>query len=385
MHRDDHHAAPSLAPKYVGSEIFRRPAFGDHHPLKIVRHAAVLDIVKALDWLPESEFVECTPASAEQLARFHDPDYLEALQYADATGKVATDVRARYQIGTLENPLFPGVFERAATTVGGSIAAARLALDGHVAFHPSGGTHHGRADRACGFCYFNDPVFAILTLLEHGRRRVTYVDFDAHHGDGVELAFEDDARVQTISIHEEDRWPYSGAAGEGLEHGSVNLPVPRDFNDAELAFLVDNAVLPLTTAFKTDALVLCCGADCLAGDPLSGMRLSNVALWTTVDRLTALGHPTVVLGGGGYNPWTVARYWAGLWGRIAGHRIPEELPARALEILGAMECDLIDDEDVDPAWLHAMADSPYPCTVRDAVKSLLVATGLDEGREHGVA
>lgn len=387
MYPADHHASHvrKQAPKYVGSEVFRRAAFGDHHPLKIVRHAAVFDIVRALDWLPESDFVDCRPASVGQLATFHDPGYLAALQYADAEGRVETDVRARYQIGTLENPLFPGLFERAATTVGGSIEAARLALDGHVAFHPSGGTHHGRADRASGFCYLNDPVFAILTLLENGRQRVTYIDLDAHHGDGVEIAFEDDARVQTISIHEEDRWPYSGGAGEGIEHAAYNLPVPRELNDSELEFLVDNAVLPLTTSFDTDALVLCCGADCLAGDPLSGMMLSNVVLWATVERLLGLGHPTVVLGGGGYNPWTVARYWAGMWGRIGGHRIPDELPAPVREILAGMECDLIDDEDVEPAWLETMADSPYPGRIRDAVKSLLVAVGLDERREHGVA
>ena len=151
----------SAPPLYVGSEVFRRAAFGNNHPLKIVRHSAVLDMVRMLDWLPSESFVEARQASVDVLREFHDPEYIEALQYAEAAGRVSPEVRKRYRIGTLENPLFPGLFERAATTVGGSIRAAELALDGHVIFHPSGGTHHGRPDRASGFCYFNDPVFAI--------------------------------------------------------------------------------------------------------------------------------------------------------------------------------------------------------------------------------
>ena len=279
--------------------------------------------------------------------------------------------RKRYQIGTRENPLFPGIFERAATAVGGSILAAELALDGHLVFHPSGGTHHGRADRASGFCYFNDPVFAILSMLRAGRERVVYVDLDAHHGDGVELAFARETKVRTVSIHEANRWPHTGALGEGLAHDAWNFPVPAGFNDAELRFLMDGAVLPLIQGFDADALVVCCGADCLAADPLSGMQLGNVALWDTVDRIVSLGLPTVLLGGGGYNPWTVARYWSGIWGRIAGYRIPAKLPDPVVALLATMECDLIDDDELDAAWITTMADNPNPGTVRETVKSLL--------------
>jgi acetoin utilization protein AcuC len=100
------------------------------------------------------------------------------------------------------------------------------------------------------------------------------------------------------------------------------------------------------------------------------MMLSNVALWDTVERFVALQQPTVVLGGGGYNPWTVARYWAGLWGRLAGREMPHELPEEAQAMLRGMECDLIDEEDVEPAWLTSLVDSPYNGPVREAIKSL---------------
>ena len=355
-------------PLYIGSDVYRRAAFGNNHPLKIVRHSAVLDVVRMMGWLRDEDFVSTGPAPIFRLLEFHDPDYIEALQYAESEGRVSPEIRRRYHIGTLENPLFEGLFERAATTVAGSIRAAEIAGEGRTVFHPSGGTHHGRPDRASGFCYFNDPVFAVRTFLDKGQGRVLYVDLDAHHGDGVEAAFVEEPRVMTISVHEADRWPYTGTADDRRHGNARNLPVPRGFNDTELSYLLDNAILPLKDRFEPDAMVLCCGADCLAGDPLSGMMLSNVALWDTVDRLIRPGEPAVVLGGGGYNPWTVTRYWAGLWATLCGYAIPPRLPANVSEYLREMECDLVDEDDVEPVWLTTMADSPYPGAVREAIK-----------------
>ena len=365
-------------PLYIGSDVFRRAAFGANHPLNIVRHSAVLDLVRILGWLPGDEFRTSSPATMSQLTEFHDRDYVEALRQADTTGRVDPEIRSRYGIGTLENPIFPGLFERAAMTVGGSIMAAQLACDGHVVFHPSGGTHHGRPDRASGFCYFNDPVFAIRTFLEQGRERVLYVDLDAHHGDGVESAFVDESGVMTVSIHEQDRWPYSGAVEDRRNGGARNLPVPKGFHDQELEYLVENAILPLAESFSPDALLICCGADCLAGDPLSGMMLSNVALWDTVERLVALSQPTVVLGGGGYNPWTVTRYWAGMWGKLTGHDFPEVLPTEATELLREMECDLIDDDEIEEAWITTLVDLPCDGPVRESIRSLVECVLLDK-------
>ena len=362
----------NAAPFYIGSEIYRKPAFGSNHPLNIVRHAAVVDLLHILGWLDEQHFRESRPATVDQLLEFHSRAYVRALQYANATGKVEPEVRERYQVGTMENPLFPGLFERASMTVGGSILSAELASQGHVVFHPSGGTHHGRADRASGFCYFNDPVFAILTFLKAGSQSVLYIDFDAHHGDGVEDAFLEEERVTTLSIHEADRWPFSGTHSRP-EHGSWNLAVPQQINDTEFEFLLDQAVLPLVDKVRADALVLCCGADCLAGDPLSKMELSNVVLWDAIDKLIERGLPTVILGGGGYNPWTVTRYWAGMWGRISKQTFPERLPEEATAYLRNMECDLIDEDDVLEEWLTTLADTSYPGPIRDEVRSLVAA------------
>ena len=362
-------AAPARPPPlFIGSEIYRRPAFGFNHPLNIVRHSAVVDLLRMLGWLGDEDYRESAAASVRQIFEFHDRAYVRALQYANSTGSVDPASRERYQIGTFENPLFPGLFERAKMTVGGSILAAELAAQGRVVFHPSGGTHHGRRDRAAGFCYFNDPVFAILKLLEMGSEHVMYIDLDAHHGDGVEDAFYEEPRVTTVSIHEKNRWPFSGTRSHP-HAGAYNFSVPLELNDSEFDFLMQEAVLPMAGNEDVNALVICCGADCLAGDPLSSMKLSNVALWDAVMRLIALGKATVVLGGGGYNPWTVTRYWAGLWGRISGKPMPERLGPEAEAFMRSMECDLIDEEDVEEQWLTTIADTPYPGPVRDEIRS----------------
>jgi acetoin utilization protein AcuC len=209
-----------------------------------------------------------------------------------------------------------------------------------------------------------------LTFLEHGLERVLYVDLDAHHGDGVQDAFEDESRVLTVSIHEEKRWPHSGLVDEQAA-GARNLPVPRGFNDSELDFLIENAVLPLARGFEPEALVITCGADPLEGDPLSKLSLSNTGLWRAVEKLVAECDRSVVLGGGGYNPWTVIRCWSGLWGRLSGQDIPAALPAPAQAFLSDLECDLIDDDEVPENWLTALADEPNNGPVRPEVERLV--------------
>lgn len=233
--------------------------------------------------------------------------------------------------------------------------AAELAMDGRAVYHPAGGTHHGRPDRASGFCYSNDPVFAIRTFLARGLERVVYVDLDAHHGDGVEDAWTGDSRVLCVSVHEAGRWP-----GTGQSHTAtaLNYPVPRGFDDAAFRSLLTGDIFPALLRFSPDAVVLTCGADSLAGDPLSTMELSNVALWDAIQSIVDLSPRAAVLGGGGYNPWTTIRYWTGLWGRLNGFELPDRLPAKAQTLLGGLSCDLVDDEDLDPAWFDTLADHP---------------------------
>ncbi|MFN0301696.1 MAG: acetoin utilization protein AcuC [Burkholderiales bacterium] len=360
----------NLSPVFVGHEMYGLAGYGPNHPLGIPRVGPVMALCAALDWLSPGEYRVSPCASEEELGWFQTPDYIRALREASARGKVEIADRTRYAIGTMENPLFPGVFERAATSVGGSLLAAAMALEGRIAYHPAGGTHHGRPDRASGFCYFNDPVFAILKCLRGGVERVLYVDLDAHHGDGVQAAFERDPRVLMISIHEAGRWPHTGAVTDTADGRACNLPVPRGFHDGELGLLIGEVVLPLAAQSNPGVIVLTCGADALAGDPLSSMNLSNAALWSAVTRLADCSPAVVVLGGGGYNPWTVARYWTGLWARLSGRAIPASLPENAQAILRALCCDLIDDDEVRAEWLTTLADPPTDGKIREEIIAL---------------
>ncbi len=351
------------------SELYRRAAYGRNHPLSIPRVETAVDLCRSLGWLGEGA-VESPTASPSQLMQFHAPDYVAALREADRAGFVSAQARERYNIGTMENPVFSGVFERAATAVGGSILAAQRALEGRIAYHPAGGTHHAKRGAASGFCYFNDPVFAVLTLLDAGLVRVLYVDLDAHHGDGVEDAFAADPRVFTVSIHEAGRWPGTGKCHDRREGRARNLPVPERLNDSEFTFLIDEAVLPLAARFEPEAVVITAGADPLAGDPLSRMALSNRSVWAAVVKVAATARAAVVLGGGGYNPWTVGRFWAGLWGVIADKTFPDRLPRELLTLLAGLTCDLVDDEDVAPTWLQALVDPPNPGSIRPEIFAL---------------
>lgn len=361
---------------FISSDIYRATGYPAGHPLGIARVGTVMTLCEQLGWLdptPTSRYLESRRAGFEELLKFHHADYVAALHAAERDFHVPTQIRERHRIGTAENPIFKGLFERATTSVGGSIQAARLAARGGISYHPAGGTHHGMRDRASGFCYFNDPVFAILTLLELGRERILYVDLDAHHGDGVEAAFAGDDRVFLISIHEQNRWPHSGLIEDRGTGNARNIPVPAGFNDSEMDFLLSEAVLPLAERFGPDAVVVTCGADALKGDPLSRMELSNTCLWDAAMSLSQLSDATVVLGGGGYNPWTVARCWAGLWGRICGREIPGELPADSTLLLQSLSCDLVDDEELMADWFSTLADSRNDGPVRNRVRELVDA------------
>src|SRR5581483_7506323 len=154
--------------------------------------------------------------------------------------------------------------------------------------------------------------------------------------DGVQDAFAGDPRVLMISIHEEGRWPRTGALADRAGGSARNLPVPSGLNDSELAWLVGRAVLPLARGFAPEVVVLQCGADALADDPMSRLELSNRALWAAVAALRDVAPRLLALGGGGYNPWAVARCWAGVWAVLAGIDPGAPPTPAALAVLGGL-------------------------------------------------
>ena len=165
-------------PLFIGGEVYRRPSFGPRHPLAIPRVSTVIDLARALGWLPDDAYIDSPRATADQLARFHDPDYIAAVMVAEARQHVTAETRARYNLDTIEAPVYGDMFRRPATACGASIRAAELVRHAGVVYSPASGTHHGRPDRASGFCFFNDPVLGLLRLLDLGveRRREWAVD-----------------------------------------------------------------------------------------------------------------------------------------------------------------------------------------------------------------
>ncbi|MGQ9371745.1 acetoin utilization protein AcuC [Azospirillum sp. A39] len=361
-------------PLFLGSDIYRTSRYASDHPLAIPRVSTTIDLCRAMGWLSDDAYRDTPMATPEQLVRFHDPAYVAALMRAEAEQRVDEETARRHDIGRRGNPLFPDMFRRPATGAGATLLAARLLLEGTATvYSPAGGTHHGRPDRASGFCFLNDPVLGILALLDGGVGRVLYVDLDAHHGDGVEAAFAGDPRVLTVSVHEEGRWPFTGRVGDRAGGSARNLPVPAGFNDRELAHLVDAALLPLGRAFAPEVLVLQCGADALADDPLSRLELSNGALWAAVAALSGLAPRRLVLGGGGYNPWSVARCWAGVWATLDG-RDPAVPPTPAAEaLLRSLTWTRAAGRNPPERWFTTLADPPRDGPLRDAVRQVAAA------------
>ena len=177
--------------------------FGPGHPMTPVRLDLTMRLATEMGVLdrPGCDLVVPPPATRDELLLVHDPDYVDAVERLSVDGS-GQDLRRG--LGTDDDPVFVGMHDASRAIVGASLEAVRRVWDGRAlhAVNISGGLHHAMADRASGFCIYNDVAIAIRWLLDQGVERVAYVDIDAHHGDGVEAAFFDDPRVLTICLHE---------------------------------------------------------------------------------------------------------------------------------------------------------------------------------------
>ncbi len=360
------------APLFIGSEIYRGSSYGSRHPLRVPRVSTVMDLARALGWLPPDRFRASPRAKPAALQLWHEAPYVAALQQAEALGEATPEMRDRFHLGTLSNPVFPQVFRRPATGAGGAMLAAELLARTPGVIHvPGGGTHHGLPGRANGFCYLNDVVLGIKVLQRAGLGRIVYVDLDAHHCDGVELAFAADPGVRMISVHEEGRWPFTGALEDRAGGSAFNLPVPRGYNDSEARAVLHGLILPRVAEFRPDALVLQCGADSLREDPLSRLALSNRAYLEAVRALLPLAPRVLVLGGGGYNPWSVGRLWTAIWGLLAGRELPDRLPQAAQDVLRGLGWGGGGRPAPQPEMWTTLLDAPREGPVREEIRDRL--------------
>ncbi|MEW6162318.1 MAG: acetoin utilization protein AcuC [Nitrospirota bacterium] len=318
---------------FIYSNEFSKFDYGPTHPFKIFRLKLTYELIKAygLLSLPGTQYIEARMTEDEELLLFHDREYIEALKAANVGIEVPSAYY--YGLGPGDNPIFKGLFDWSKLVTGASLQAASMVEDGEVdiAFNISGGLHHAMASRASGFCYINDIVIAIISLLKRGRR-VAYIDIDAHHGDGVQEAFYDTDKVLTISIHETGRMLFPGTGfenevGKGEGEGySVNIPMPP-FSDDELFLHAFHEVAPpLIKKFNPDIVFIQLGVDSFHSDPLAHLNYTNNGFCEAVKKIKEISPRLVALGGGGYDVANVAKAWTLAWAIMNGVDISDKIP-----------------------------------------------------------
>ena len=314
--------------------------FGPAHPLAPIRVELTIELARALGVLDADgvTVVAPDPATDAELGYVHDAGYVAAVRQAGAAGSLPN--AGRYGLGTDDDPIFPGMHEASALVAGATLAAARAVWSG-LADHGAniaGGLHHAMRDHASGLCVYNDPAIAISWLLQQGAERIAYVDVDVHHGDGVQAAFYNDARVLTISLHESPRTLFPGT-GEPSETGgpdadgsAVNVALPAGTRDAGWLRAFHAVVPPLLRAFRPQILVSQHGCDTHWMDPLANLELTIDAQRAAHAAIHGLAHEIaggrwLLTGGGGYEVvQVVPRTWTHLLAEAAGRPIDPAIP-----------------------------------------------------------
>ncbi len=313
---------------------------GADHPLKTSRHALTVSLLRELGWLEGSQVTveEPRPATLSQLLTVHTYAYIQAVQAAQAAlrrGEEPADL-AVYGLGTVDVPLFADIHDAAALHSGATLQGMEAVLAGRAvhAYSPAGGMHHAMKARAAGFCVYNDCALALAAAVAAGRRPA-YVDFDAHHGDGVQAAFYDDPRVLTVSVHESGRYLFPGTGfpdevGTGGAAGtSINVALPATAGSAAILAAFERVVAPAVRTFAPDVVVTQTGCDAHHADPLTDLT-ATIALYPELAaRLHSLVHEVcgghwVIVGGGGYDPADVTpRAWTAFMGTVLGRDVRE--------------------------------------------------------------
>ena len=329
---------------FVASHTLQAYDLGPEHPLSPMRRALAADLIRAYGLLdrPDVVILEPRPATDEEIERVHAPAYVRAVKRYGAHPELAVEWEAA-QWGLAaggDTPAFAGMHEAAAALCGASIVAAQSVWEGRVdqVFSAGGGLHHAFANRAAGFCVYNDCAVAIRALLDAGAERVAYVDVDVHHGDGTQWIFYEEPRVLTCSVHESGQFLFPGTGGiaergSGAGAGSaVNVPLPALSGDGPYLRAVEEVIAPAVRAFRPDVLVTQNGCDPHHADPLAHLQVTMGAfprLYRALHDLAfdAAGGRWVALGGGGYTFDVLPRAWALLFAEMVGAELPDEIPA----------------------------------------------------------
>ncbi|MGV9824751.1 MULTISPECIES: acetoin utilization protein AcuC [unclassified Gordonia (in: high G+C Gram-positive bacteria)] len=375
----------------IWSEDYLTYRWAHTHPMNPVRLALTMTLAQSLGVLDDIETAPPLDIDDDALTVIHSQDYVDAVR-AVGSGMASLSgplLERLFGLGDSDNPVFDGMHEAARLLVGGTLAAAQAIGSGAVrrAVNIGGGMHHAMRSRAAGFCIYNDCAVAIDWLLHNGFDRVAYIDIDAHHGDGVQVAFAHDPRVLTVSLHQHPAtlWPGTGwptEVGEGDGAGSaVNIALMPETTD-RLWLRSFHAVVPsLIAEFRPQVLISQCGADSHLADPLTdlaltveGQRAAMIAMRDLAERYCE--GRWLAVGGGGYGVVNVVpRSWSHLLGVVLDRdvdpttRIDESWCATATQIAATVHSEysqdpvgvMGDDGDVDyVAWDGDTGQPPPP-------------------------
>ena len=326
---------------FVYGDVLSRHVLSPEHPMKPVRLRYVYELLESYDAFsaPNASLVEPRMATEDEVLAFHVREYVEAVRSFSAG--LLPGYPSTFNLGAGDNPIYGGMYEAALWSTGASLKAVEMLLSGEAeaAMSISGGLHHAWADRASGFCVFNDPVLAIMALAKAGMR-VAYVDIDCHHGDGVQAAFYDSDQVLTISVHESGQFIFPGTGftnetGVGAGGGySVNLPLYPYTTDETYLWAFRETVVPLLEAFRPDALVTQVGIDSHYRDPITHLALTVQGFAEAVSEFAGVAPLWLALGGGGYDLQAVARAWTLAFGVLSEQDLPDEIAASYRDTYG---------------------------------------------------
>jgi acetoin utilization deacetylase AcuC-like enzyme len=229
-------------------------------------------------------------ATPAELSLVHTEGYLRGF------GAGTLGLEAMRRIGF---PWSPELVERSVRSCGGTIAAARVAMQRGSGCYLAGGTHHARADRGAGYCVYNDCAVAARILQHEARaRRVLIVDTDVHQGDGTAAIFAGDPTVFTFSVHGEENFPAAKAQSD------LDLALPTGTGDGAYLTCLRDGLAEALARSEPDFVFYLSGADPFVGDKLGRLALTKGGLRArdefVLGELVRLGLPHVTVMGGGY-------------------------------------------------------------------------------------
>jgi acetoin utilization deacetylase AcuC-like enzyme len=252
------------------------PTFG--HPEAPERLAVLLEAFP--------DFVECEPASEEDVLRCHEREYVDVIRSIEEPTWLDLDTVAS---GTS--------YGAALLAAGASIEAVRRG--GLALVRPPG--HHALPSRAMGFCLFgNVAIAARWAQTELNIVRLAIVDFDVHHGNGTEAIFLDDDSILFVSLHQWPFWPGTGGPDD-QRTTTLNVPMRSGSGDAEYVRVFERVVEPAVARFEPQLVLVSAGFDAHVDDPLADMRLTEDGYRELAYRCAAMAPRCAAVLEGGYN------------------------------------------------------------------------------------